>query len=170
MKRRNSILMAVVIFISLILTSCSGSVKGKWTEDDKQKFLKEMEGIEELSALGEQKAKWIDCYLSKCESTYSSFEEADSDEKGLEKIQDACLSEVFANGSVKGKWSESDKKRFFEDIDGSEEVSSLGEDKEIWVDCYLNKVQTTFASYYEANMNEEQCEKLVLECNVEAFK
>lgn len=162
--------MVVVMLTSLILTSCGGSVKGKWTEDDKQKFRNEVEGIEELSVLAENKTKWIECYLNKCEATYSSFEEADSDEKGLEKIQDACLSEVFANGSVKGKWSESDKKKFFEDIDASEEIAALGEDKGKWVNCYLNKVETSFSSYYEANMNEEKCEQLVLECNVEAFK
>lgn len=59
MKRINSILMTVIIFTSLILISCNGSVRGKWSESDKQQFRKDMESIEELSVFGEEDKKKI---------------------------------------------------------------------------------------------------------------
>ena len=96
MKKCNSILIVIIIFTSLIFSSCNGSIKGKWSESDKQKFRKDMEGIEELSSFGENKTKWIECYLSKCEANYSSYSETDNtDEKGLEKIAEECLEEVL---------------------------------------------------------------------------
>jgi hypothetical protein len=95
MKKRNSILMAVIIFTSLILISCNSSVKGKWSESDKQNFRKDMEGIEELSSFGENKTKWIECYLSKCEANFSSYYEANTDEKGCGKIALECKDELY---------------------------------------------------------------------------
>ena len=95
MKKWNSILIVIIIFTSLILISCNSSVKGKWSESDKQNFRKDMEGIEELSSLGENKTKWIECYLSKCEATFSSYSKANTDKKGCEKVAKECLQEVI---------------------------------------------------------------------------
>ncbi len=93
MKKWNSILIAVIIFTSLI--SCNGSVKGKWSESDKQNFRKDMQAVKELSNLGENKTKWIECYLSKCEANYSSYSKANTDEKGCEKIAEECGEEFL---------------------------------------------------------------------------
>ena len=95
MKKWNSILITIIIFTSLILISCNDSIKGKWSESDKQNFRKDMEGIEELSNLGENKIKWIDCYLSKCEANFSSYYEANTDSEGCKKIALECKEEVF---------------------------------------------------------------------------
>lgn len=165
MKKRNPILILVIVFFtSLILISCSGSVKGKWSESDKQSFRKDMEEIEELSSFGENKTKWIECYLSKCEANYSSYAEADMDEKGCEKNASECYDEVLSNGSVKGKWSESDKQKFRADMDGLEELSSFGENKTKWIECYLSKCEANYSSYHQADSDEEGCEKNALEC------
>ena len=72
-------LLGLLLFISLVLTSCGGSVKGKWSEEDKQRFRKEMEGVSELANYGEDKEEWIECYLSKSEANFASFAEADKD-------------------------------------------------------------------------------------------
>ncbi len=95
MKKWNSILIVIIIFTSLILSSCNDSIKGKWSESDKQNFRKEMEGIEELSVFGVNKTKWIECCLNKCEANYSSYSEANNaDEKGIENIGMECVEEI----------------------------------------------------------------------------
>ena len=43
-----SISIILVIITSILFFSCNGSELGNWSESDKQKFHKEMEGIEEL--------------------------------------------------------------------------------------------------------------------------
>ena len=97
MMKIKSILMIFLVVISLIFYGCNGSKKGNWSETDKQKFRKDMYAIEELSNFGDNKSKWIECYLSKCEANYSSYYEADQDEKGLEKIASECRDEVLSN-------------------------------------------------------------------------
>ena len=67
----------------------NGSVKGKWSDADKEAFNKVMEGVD-LSALGEVKDKWIQCYLSKAEATYSSFYEANQDVDGCKALATEC--------------------------------------------------------------------------------
>jgi len=164
MKRKNSILIVIMIFTSLIFSSCNTSVKGNWSDSDKQKFQIEMEAVEELSELGENKSKWIECYLIKCEANFSSFYQADSDAKGCEKIALECYDEVLSNGSVKGNWSEIDKQKFQSDMEAIEELSDLGENKSKWIQCYLNKCEANFSSYYQADSDEKGCEKIALEC------
>ena len=164
MKSKNSIQLVVMIFISLLLISCSTSVKGNWSDSDKQKFQIEMEAVEELSDLGENKTKWIECYLIKCEANFSSFYQADSDAKGCEKIALECYDEVLSNGSVKGNWSDSDKLNFYLEMQTVEELSALGGNKSKWIECYLNKCEANFSSLYEADSDEESLEKIALEC------
>lgn len=169
MKRVYSILKVVIVFAVLVLTSCNGSVKGKWSDSDKQRFIKEMEAIEELSNLGENKTKWIECYLNKCEANFSSYFMANTDEEGCEKIALECSEEILSNGSIKGEWSDFDKQSFRNDMESIEELSDLGEYKTEWIECYLNKCEANFASYYEANMDEKGCEKIAQECNEAIF-
>ena len=164
MKNRKTILSAVIIFTSLILISCVGSTKGKWSEADKQKFQKDMSEVQELSSLGKNKAKWIECYFGKCESNYSSYNQADKDLEGCKKFAVECTDEILSNGSVKGKWSEIDKQEFRSDIDGVEELSNFGENKKTWIECYLSKCEANFSSYNKANQDSEECEKFAHEC------
>ena len=165
MKNRKTILSAVIIFTSLILISCSGSVKGKWSETDKQKFNKAMSEVRDLSSLGEHQTKWIECYFSKCEANYSSYNEADKNLEGCKKFASECTDEISSNGSVKGKWSEADKKQFRDDMNGVKELSNFGEKKKTWIECYLSKCETNYSSYYEANHDREGCEKVAFECS-----
>lgn len=72
----------------------NGSVKGNWSEVDKQQFKADM-AKEDLSSFGENKDKWIACYLSKCEANYASYYKANSDESGeVEKMALECVSET----------------------------------------------------------------------------
>lgn len=165
MINRKSILRVVIIFTSLILISCSGSVKGKWSETDKQKFNKAMSEVRDLSSLGEHKTKWIECYLSKCEANYSSYYEADKNVEGCKKFALECTDEISSNGSVKGKWSEVDKKQFRDDMNEVEELSSFGQNKTKWIECYLSKCEVNYSSYYNANQDEKGCERIARECS-----
>jgi hypothetical protein len=54
-----------------------------------------MESIQELSAFGDNKSKWIECYLNKCEANYSSFYEADRDAAGCKRIALICKEVIF---------------------------------------------------------------------------
>lgn len=71
----------------------NGSVKGKWSDADKQTYYSEMAKVD-LSQLGEYKTAWLECYLQKVEQNYSCFVMADSDEKGCEKIAVECSEEI----------------------------------------------------------------------------
>jgi len=153
-----------------ILTSCGGSVKGKWSEDDKKKFRNEMKNVKELSNFGENKEKFIECYLSKCEANYSSFSDADQDEKGVGKLAEDCSNFILENGSVKGKWSEDDKKKFREDMNKIEELSSFGDNKNKWIECYLSKCEANYSSYNKADQDEKGVEKIAEECSDEFLK
>ena len=101
MNIRNPFLLILIIFTSLILNSCNESVKGKWSQSDRLSFRKEMESIQELSALGDNKSNWIECYLNKCEANYSSFYEADRDENGCTRISEECLEKIFSKSKNK---------------------------------------------------------------------
>jgi hypothetical protein len=166
MKKINLILTALTIFASLTLNSCGPqSEKGKWVEADKQKYYKEMESVD-LSSLGENKTKWIDCYLQKTEANYASFTEADKDEEGCKKLATECFYEIEANGSVKGKWSESDKQKFHKEMEAAD-LASFGENKTKWMECYLHKMEAQYSSFSEANSDAQGCEKIALECKEE---
>ena len=89
------------------------------------------------------------------------------DEKGCEKIALTCTNDILSNGSVKGKWSETDKQKFRNDLQKLEDLSAFGENKTAWIECYLSKCELTFSSYYEANNNEKKCSEIVQECTSE---
>lgn len=165
MKSFNIIQLAALLFISILLHSCNGSEKGKWTKEDKQKFREEMNSVKELENFGPNKNKWIECYLSKCEANYSSFSSADQDQKGCEKIAVECNDEILANGSVQGKWSSVDKESFRNDMNGLEELSAFGDKKTAWIECYLSACEAKFNSYYHANQSESECKELAAQCS-----
>lgn len=167
MKPQQPIVTALVLFSTLILISCNSSVKGKWSEADKQQFRKDVDGVKELSTFGENKTKWIDCYLSKCEANYASYAETDKDKKGVEQIALACNNEILSNGSIQGKWSEADKSTFRKDMEGVEALSSFGENKAKWIECYLSKCEAKYASYYQANTDEKGCGEVAAACTEE---
>ena len=167
MRTKNSFLTAIMAFASVFLMNCNGSVKGKWSDSDKQRFDKVIaQNASKLAALGADKDKWVACYLRKCEAEFSSFASADKDKAGCERLAKECATEVFANGSVKGKWSDSDKTRFKGEMDKLKELDGLGEMKNKWVDCYLEKCEARYASFYEADHDRSGANKaLATECN-----
>lgn len=164
MKTRSSFILALLAMV-LLATSCNTSTKGNWSDADKKKFREEMSKVEELSNFGENKSKWIECYLSKCEASYSSFAAADSDETGVKKIAKECTIEVMANGSVKGNWSEADKENFRQKMLSVDALSVFGESKLEWIECFLSKCEENYSCMAEADQDEKGVEKLALECN-----
>lgn len=87
--------MAFIVISYMMVAGCNTSVKGKWSESDKKEFRKDMESIKELSNFGEKKSQMIDCYLRKCESNFSSYNAANQDEKGCEKLVSECVDEIL---------------------------------------------------------------------------
>lgn len=71
------------------------------------------------------------------------------------------------NGSVKGKWSESDNKRFRSLLGKEEGVNKLGEYQFMWIECCLSKMEAKFPCYIEALKDLEVGKKFALECNDE---
>ena len=99
MKLKTILLQGTALFFcATLLISCETSKKGKWTDADKKKARTELE--KEFSKLNEEDAavfstkelrdKFINCAIAKAEQTYSSFEDADSDETGMSKIGYNC--------------------------------------------------------------------------------
>lgn len=87
--------------LAVLALSCSdeamsnGSVKGTWSEVDKQKFRNDMNAVKELDSFGDKKSEWIECYLSKCEAKYDSFYKANQDEPGVTTIAESCTNEII---------------------------------------------------------------------------
>lgn len=73
----------------------NGSVKGNWSEIDKNQFRKDLQSVNELNAFGEMKSEWIECYLSKLEANYSSYYKTNEDEKGVGIIAQSCTDELM---------------------------------------------------------------------------
>jgi hypothetical protein len=128
-----------------------------------------MESIQELSAFGDNKSKWIECYLNKCEANYSSFYEADRDAAGCKRIALICNEEVLSNGSIKGKWSQSDRQSFRNEMESIQELSAFGDNKSKWIECYLNKCEANYSSFYEADRDAAGCKRIALMCNEVIF-
>lgn len=163
MKKHNSILVGLSLLTSLIFVSCDVSTKGNWTDADKEKLTKVIDETEELSVLGDKREAFKECYVKKAEANYSSFSESDSDEAGAERMAVECSEEIFSNGSVKGNWSDIDKENFQKDMSEAPSLASLGDKKELFIECYLNKCEAKYNSYHEAD-NDEEISQLVTEC------
>ncbi len=72
----------------------SDSQRGNWSEADKQLFIQTMNNVPELDNFGQFKSAFINCMLQKCEMTYGSFMEADTDERGITRIAEQCAGEI----------------------------------------------------------------------------
>jgi hypothetical protein len=97
---KKSIILIGVFSITLLMVSCGGSTKGKWTDEDKKKFSDECTGVKEMKELGETGTKLCDCMLSKSEMDFNSFKEADSDEAKMTTFGEACAVEVMAGNET----------------------------------------------------------------------
>lgn len=82
----------------IVLTSCGGSSKGNWTDEDKEKARSEMnsERAQMDALIGKEKTDaFIDCAVEKVEENYDNFDAADSDREGIEKIAEDCMKEIM---------------------------------------------------------------------------
>jgi hypothetical protein len=153
------------------LTICLGQTSqiGKWSRFDKDKFYLDLSKID-LSAFGDKKDIWLECYFNRLQNNYASYSEANADEEGCKMLAFACNDEVLGCESKKGKWSQTDKDAFYDamkDVD----LSSLKKNKQKkWLDCYFNKVQDNYVSFNVANADFQGCEMLATECIDEVLK
>ena len=102
--------------------------------------------------------------MEKIEANYSSFSAADNDEKGCEKLAFECADEITGSmqgTSVKGNWSEQDKRKMNIAIaEVEKDLESLGADKEAFIACYTAKLEAKYSSFYEADQDIKGCTKL----------
>jgi hypothetical protein len=170
MKKITQFLFATVIIVTM-LASCNSSKKGKWSKEDKNKFYSEIKSatsnLENLDA--STKSKWIDLYFEKCQAKYTSFAVADADEEGCEKIALEVNDELLSNGSKRGNWSLEDKIKFRTAMENVKELDNFGENKQYFIECYLNKCEDKYDSYQEADNDEAGCKKIGEECAVLAL-
>lgn len=164
MKNLKHLFPLLTIFITLVIAACSGSVKGKWSEEDRRSFYADMEAVEELDNFGDRRKDFIECYLNKAEANYSSYFLADLDEEGCEKLALECGQQVMDNESVIGNWTIEDKENFFDAMEKTEMLSVFGEDKQAFIICYLAKCEANYPSFFQADQDEEGCEALAIEC------
>lgn len=78
------------------------------------------------------------------------------------------LTLISCNGSKKGAWTEDDKKKaniYIEQTEGSLEF--LGNSKQRFMDCYLEKVENTYDNFDEANSDSEGTDSLTASCFAE---
>ncbi|NCA22962.1 MAG: hypothetical protein EBS86_17780 [Crocinitomicaceae bacterium] len=72
------------------------------------------------------------------------------------------------NGSKKGAWSEDDKKLANEEIKkAGSSLDALGDKKDAYVDCYLEKLEDNYENFDAANSDQKGCEKHAMDCATE---
>jgi hypothetical protein len=72
---------------------------------------------------------------------------------------------VSCNGSKKGAWSAEDKQKASNGIKESEgSLEFLGSNKQQFIDCYLEKVESTYENFDEANVDPKGCDDLTVSC------
>ncbi|MFM7682156.1 MAG: hypothetical protein ACKO7P_05350 [Bacteroidota bacterium] len=77
---------------------------------------------------------------------------------------------VSCSGSKKGAWSDDDKKKANDEIKKVESsLDILGDKKQKFIDCYLEKVEDNYDNFDAANIDEKGCEKLAIDCMKEAM-
>ena len=54
-------------------------------------------------------------------------------------------------------------------MNGVKELDNFGNNKKAWIECFLRKCEQTFESFYEADNDEIESEKIASECSVELF-
>ena len=77
---------------------------------------------------------------------------------------------VSCSGSKKGAWSDEDKKKADDEMQkvGSS-LDILGDKKEVFIDCYLEKIEDNYDKCDAANTDEKGCAKLASDCMKEAI-
>lgn len=74
------------------------------------------------------------------------------------------------NHSSKGSWSDDDLKRAKEDLQNvSSSLDILGNKKQVFIDCYLHKIEEDYASYDELKNDEGGGDNQAAECMQEVF-
>lgn len=68
------------------------------------------------------------------------------------------------NNSKKGAWSDADKMKFKVEMDKVSELDNLSENKQAYIDCYLQKLEANYSSLYEADRDADGCKQLAEEC------
>lgn len=143
-----------------------GSVIGRWSDHDKTEFIKGVDGLDKFKSgfLGRNKQKVIECYLLKNEAKYANFYESTEDLAAMKEISRNCDLEILSNGSVKGKWSRGDKKRFQEEFFSKLKLTDIGNSKNKWLKCGLDILEKRYSSYFEATQDVNFGKKIVAEC------
>lgn len=148
----------------ILIVSCNTNTPNKWPDSEKNLMRSELDKTIGSTLIDSKKQKWIDCFIEKCEEKYASYAEASNDETGLEFLANQCNSEVFSNNSLRGQWSNEDRVKFRQDMEAVQDVSYLGEKKDLYIDCFLRKCEQRYNSYYEANNDELGNKALLKEC------
>lgn len=141
----------------------------EWSEFDKRTFRNDIYDQDEFAVFGEYKNDFIDCCLEKCQKNYSSYAEAVSDEVGLERIGEQCALKFVSEIDLNDSWSDYEKRKFRSDMRKIPELSNFGENEDIFIECYLDKLQANYSSYAEADQDEDGCTKLSIECASEIY-
>ncbi len=73
--------------------------------------------------------------------------------------------------SVKGAWSKEDKDRANAEIKKVDaDLDILGDKKQAYIDCYLEKLENNYDDFKSADSDEKGCEKLAVECATELMQ
>lgn len=77
---------------------------------------------------------------------------------------------VSCSGSKKGAWSDDDKKKANDEMKKVESsLDILGDKKQQFIDCYLDKIEDNYDNFDAANKDEKGCSKLATDCMKEAM-
>jgi hypothetical protein len=73
--------------------------------------------------------------------------------------------------SKKGAWNKEDKDKANQEIKKVDaDLSILGDKKQAYVDCYLEKLENNYDNFTAADSDEKGCAKLAVDCVTELMK
>ena len=83
----------------------------------------------------------------------------------------ALLIVSCGNSSVKGAWNKEDMDKANQEIKSVDaDLKVLGDKKQAYIDCYLQKLENNYENFQAADSDEKGCEKLAVECASELFE
>jgi hypothetical protein len=69
------------------------------------------------------------------------------------------------NNSKKGAWTDEDKQKAKDELTKIEtSLAILGDKKQAYFDCYLDKIEDNYEDFDAAKKDNSGCEKIIIEC------
>jgi hypothetical protein len=160
------------------LANSQASVKGNWSEIEKQTLIEELQLARESFETfldSSQVDGMIYCLADKIEINFENMDEMDGNSDDIERMTFNCLEEmglltkdeVNESTSQKGNWNDADIERAYENLEYTRNIMGDVVDSskvDLLFDCVVNKLQFTYESFSAASKDSKNVSGLTYAC------